>query len=193
MTKELCLAFSNKHVAKQVAKDYGGCLYEDVKDRLHHEPFAALLCTNLLDVTALLSVADVGAYRVDRRVMKARDPLTPVGPQPGAIGVFTMVANPKLGHDAADEHWRDEHAPLALSIHLAMSNYTQLSVLHRFKGPAWDGFALCGFESIEDLETRFFASKSGARLIAEDVNRFADSQASPRRVVVLETRYKAQP
>lgn len=190
MTVELCFAFSNKRAARQAAEGYGGCLYEDVKDRLHHQPFAALLCTNHPDLSMLLSVADVGAYRVDRRVMKARHPLTPVGPQPGAIGVFTMVANPKLGHDAADEHWRDEHAPLALSIHLAMSNYVQLSVLHRFKGPAWDGFALCGFESIEDLETRFFATKAGARLIAEDVNRFADTQASPRRVVVLETRYK---
>jgi hypothetical protein len=191
MTIELCFAFSDKRVARQAAEGYGGCLYEDVKDRLHYQPFAALLCTTHSDLTALLSVADVGAYRVDRRVMRVRDTLNPTGPQPGAIGVFTLVANSKLGHDAADEHWRDKHTPLALSIHKAMSNYAQLSVLHRFKGPAWDGFALCGFESIEDLETRFFASKAGARLIAEDVNRFADTQASPRRVVVLETRYKS--
>ena len=114
MTVELCFAFSSKQAARQAAEAFGGVLYEDVKDRLHHQPFAALLCTNHPDLTALLSVADVGAYRVDRRVMKARDTLIPVGPQPGAIGVFTMVANPKLGHDAADEHWRDEHAPLAL-------------------------------------------------------------------------------
>ncbi len=189
MALELCFAFSTKRTARSVAEAHGGCLYEDVKDRLQHQPFAALLCTNHPDLTALLSAADVGAYLIDRRVMKARETLNSVGPQPGAIGVFTLVANPKLGHDVADQHWRDQHTPLALSIHLAMSHYAQLSVLHRFKGPVWDGFALCGFESVEDLETRFFATKAGERLIAQDVNRFADTQASPRRVVALETRY----
>lgn len=190
MALELCFAFSNKRVARQAAEAFGGCLYEDVKDRLQHQPFAVLLCTNHPDLTALLSRADVGAYLIDRRVMKARDPLKPVGPQPGAIGVFTLIANPKLGHVAADQHWRDHHTPLALSVHLAMSNYAQLSVLHRFKGPVWDGFALCGFESLEDLQTRFFATKAGERLIAEDVNRFADTQLSPRRVIASETRYE---
>ncbi len=190
MTAEFCFAFSHKRIARQAAEAFGGCLFEDVKDRPQHEPFAALLCTNHPDLTAPLSVADVGAYRVDRRVMKARDTLNPVGQQPGAIGIFTLVANSKLGHDAADQHWRDRHTPLALSIHLAMTHYTQLSVQHRYKGPVWDGFALCGFESIEDLETRFFATEAGARLIAQDVSRFADTQASPRRVVVQETRFK---
>ena len=36
-----------------------------------------------------------------------------------------------------------------------MSHYRQLSVVHRLHGPAWDGFALCGFDSIEDLRERF--------------------------------------
>ena len=191
MTLEFCFAFSNKLAAKQAAEAYGGYLYDDVKDRTQHHPFASLLCSTNPDITSLVSVADVGAYLIDRRVMKHREVLNPVGVQPGVVGVFTLIAKAELGPVAADAHWRDQHTPLALSIHLAMSNYAQLSVLHRFKGPAWDGFALCGFESVEDLQTRFFATKAGERLIAEDVNRFADTRLSPRRVVAIETRYEA--
>jgi hypothetical protein len=68
-----------------------------------------------------------------------------------------------------------------------MSNYAQLSVLHRFSGPVWDGFALCGFESEQDLRTKFFASKEGEQIIAEDVAKFADTKLSPRRVVAKES------
>ena len=186
---EFCLAFSHKHTAKRAAEMVGGRLYEDVNDRDLHNPFAALLCTTHPDLKALLAVADVGGYLVDRRVMKSRDLVHPQGPQPGAVGVFAMVAKMDLGHEAADRHWRDRHTPLALSIHLAMSNYAQLSVLHCFAGPVWDGFALCGFESEQDLRTRFFASPEGERLIAEDVAKFADTKRSPRRVVATETRF----
>ena len=189
MALEFCLAFSHKHTAKRAAEMVGGRLYEDVNDRDLHNPFAALLCTTHPDLKALLAVADVGGYLVDRRVMKSRDLVHPQGPQPGAVGVFAMVAKMDLGHEAADRHWRDRHTPLALSIHLAMSNYAQLSVLHRFAGPVWDGFALCGFESEQDLRTGFFASPEGERLIAEDVAKFADTKRSPRRVVATETRF----
>ncbi|MBT3425428.1 MAG: EthD domain-containing protein [Gammaproteobacteria bacterium] len=189
MALEFCLAFSNKDTAKHTAEMVGGRLYEDVNDRDLHNPFAALLCTTHPDLSALLSAADVGAYLIDRREMKTRDLVQPQGPQPGAVGVFTLVANTDMGHDAADRHWRDGHTPLALSIHLAMSNYAQLSVLHCFAGPLWDGFALCGFESEQDLRTRFFASREGEKIIAEDVAKFADTKLSPRRVVAVETRF----
>ena len=189
MALEFCFAFSDKETATAAAETYGGTLLSDVKDRDVPNPFAALLCTMNPDSIPLLTAAEVGAYLVDRRVIKHRAALNAVGSQPGAVGVFALVAKSELGHQAADRHWRDRHAPLALSIHLAMSNYAQLSVLHRFKGPVWDGFALCGFESVEDLQTRFFATKAGEQLIAEDVRKFADTKRSPRRIVACETRY----
>ena len=187
MALEFCIAFSNKETAENAAEIYGGRLYEDVNDRDLHIPFAALLCTTNPNLDSLLTASDVGGYLVDRRVMKTRNLINPLGPQPGVVGVFTLVANAKLGHEAADRHWRDGHTPLALSIHLAMSNYAQLSVLHRFSGPVWDGFALCGFESEQDLRTKFFASKEGEQIIAEDVAKFADTKLSPRRVVAKES------
>jgi uncharacterized protein (TIGR02118 family) len=100
-----------------------------------------------------------------------------------------MVRHPDLTHRQADRHWRDVHAPLALEHHRAMSHYRQLSVVHRLHGPAWDGFALCGFDSLEDLEERFFATPEGRVAIREDVARFADVARSPRRVIVVEERY----
>ena len=100
-----------------------------------------------------------------------------------------MVHHPDLSHRMADAHWRDRHAPLALEHHPAMSYYTQLSVVHRIHGPEWDGFALCAFASIEDLRQRFFGSPEGRVAIRDDVAKFADTSASPRRLIATETAY----
>ena len=94
-----------------------------------------------------------------------------------------------MGHERADQHWRDNHAPLALKVHIAMSHYNQLSIVHRFTGPEWDGFALCGFDTIEDLRERFFATKEGEAAINKDVARFSDHKKSPRRIIAVETRF----
>ena len=104
MALEFCLAFSNKETAENAAENYGGRLYEDVNDRDLHIPFAALLCTTNPNLNSLLTASDVGGYLVDRRVMKTRDLLNPLGPQPGVVGVFSLVANASMGHDAADRH-----------------------------------------------------------------------------------------
>jgi hypothetical protein len=72
-----------------------------------------------------------------------------------------------------------------------MSHYTQLSVVHRLHGPEWDGFALCGFDSMDDLRERFFDGPQGRIAIREDVARFADTRSSPRRLIVAEESYLA--
>ena len=64
-----------------------------------------------------------------------------------------------------------------------MTHYYQLSIVHRFAGPQWNGFALCCFKTESDLRLHFFNSKDGERRIAEDVRKFADTRRSPRRVV----------
>ena len=64
-----------------------------------------------------------------------------------------------------------------------MSHYTQLSVVHTIDGFPYDGFALCGFENLEDCKTRFFAGPEGQQIIRDDVASFADTRTSPRRLL----------
>ena len=95
--------------------------------------------------------------------------------------------HPELTHLEADRHWRDRHAPLALRHHVAMTRYTQLSVVHRIHGPTWDGFALCGFDTLRDLRERFFSGSEGRVAIRRDIATFADTERSPRRLIAIET------
>ena len=185
----LVAACQNVPVARQLASESGGILLVDGRadggEAIRGLPFVALACVTTDNLTRVGKLADVGLYLVCRRVIKTR-PAPAVGRQTGVVGVFTMIANPSLGHEAADAYWRDQHAPLALSIHKAMDSYVQLSVVHRFHGPAWDGFALCGFPSLTDLKEHFYDTEEGRRAIAVDTRVFADVDRSPRRVIMNE-------
>ena len=88
-----------------------------------------------------------------------------------------------------DSHWRDVHGPLALEHHKYMSHYTQLSVVGNLTGLVLDGFALCGFESLDDLRNRFYSGPESPEIIAADVRRFADLKNSPARLIAKEFRY----
>ena len=57
------------------------------------------------------------------------------------------------------------HAPLALKHHAYMSQYSQLSVVTTLRGTPFDGFALCGFESLGDLKERFFSEPDSREVI----------------------------
>ena len=186
---ELIGAFSDRERAKQIAQEVAGTLLCDERADTSHLPFSALVAGATDDLPGLLSAADVGVYLVCRRVVKEKIRDVTTGQMSGVIGLFTMVAHPDMGHERADQHWRDNHAPLALEIHTAMSNYNQLSIVHRFNGPQWDGFALCGFDTLDDLRTRFFNSKEGEVAIAKDVAKFSDARKSPRRLIATETRF----
>ena len=191
MTKTLELAAVGNDVvqARAVAAALGGIVFVDERDEAHDLPFRALVVAVTEDPEALLPAASVGAYVVCRRTIKPRRLAAPGLRLTGVIGLFPMVRHPALDHRDADRHWRDVHAPLALEHHAAMSHYTQLSVVHRLHGPEWDGFALCGFDSMEDLRERFFAGPESRIAIREDVARFADPSRSPRRLIVVEERY----
>jgi len=54
---------------------------------------------------------------------------------------------------------------------------------------ALDGFALCGFETIEDLRERFYSRPDGPEVIAADVKNFADLKNSPGRLIATEQRF----
>ena len=64
-----------------------------------------------------------------------------------------------------------------------MTHYYQLTVVHKFFGEPWNGFAFCCFATEDDLRDRFYDSAQGKRRVAQDVVKFADTKNSPRRVV----------
>jgi uncharacterized protein (TIGR02118 family) len=192
MTLELVAAGNDVAAARAAARSLRGTALVDERDGEAELPFRALVTAVTDDLETLLGAADVGAWVVCRRVMKPRREAapSPAGPPlPGVIGLYPMVRHPSIDHTAADRYWRDRHAPLALRHHVGMSHYTQLSIVHRLHGPEWDGFALCGFDSLEDLRERFFDGPEGRIAIREDVARFADSARSPRRLIVVEEKY----
>ena len=104
----------------------------------------------------------------------------------GAVAQVFQARRNADRHEQADQHWRDVHAPLALTVHKAMTNYTQLSILHCFTGPEWNGFALCGFDTESDLRDHFFDSPEGKEAIRNDIAKFANTRKSPRRIIAKE-------
>jgi len=193
-TLELVAVGTDVARARAAARSLRGTAFVDERPEAAGLPFRALVSAVTDDADALLAAADVGAYVVCRRVMKSRAAAGGTGSQLGrsllgVIGLYPMVRHPTLGHGEADRYWRDRHAPLALRHHVGMSHYTQLSIVHRLHGPEWDGFALCGFDSLDDLRDRFFDGPEGRVAIREDVARFADGSRSPRRLIVVEEPY----
>jgi uncharacterized protein (TIGR02118 family) len=192
---ELVAAGTDVARLRAAARSLRGAALIDERADAAGLPFRGLVTAISDDLDVLLAAADVGAYVVCRRVMKPRR--SAAGAQrpaattlPGVIALYPMVRHPTLTHTDADRYWRDRHAPLALRHHVGMSHYTQLSVVHRIHGPEWDGFALCGFDSLEDLRERFFDGPEGRVAIRDDVARFADPASSPRRLIVVEEPYE---
>jgi len=177
---ELAVASTDVDAARGLAEGLGGTLYADERDT-RGLPFRALATVVTDDVDAVTPMADFGLYLVCRRVVK-----------PGSsdvLGLFPLVRHSGLTHREADAHWRDVHAPLALKHHAFMTHYVQLSVLRTLAGTPLDGFALCGFASLEDLRERFFSEPDSRDVINEDVAKFANLKGSPRRLIVREQRY----
>ena len=168
-------ACSDIDQAQALAQQMQGTMYADHREDTSALPFAALVTGVTDDPELLEAQADTGLYVICERTIK-----------PGraqVFGLFPMVANPTLTHVQADAHWRDTHAPLALHHHAYMTEYLQLSVVRTVSGQAYDGFALCGFDNVEDLRERFFSEPDSRSVIAEDVASFADPGQTPRRLV----------
>ena len=154
----------------------GGTFYADPRENWQHLPFRALATVVSDDYAELEQIADVGLYVVCRRTIKEGEAQS--------IGMFPMVRHPDLEHAESDAHWRDKHAPLALEHHCHMTHYTQLSTTNTLKGEVYDGFALCGFSSEDDLRQRFFTTPESVKIIHDDVKTFANPKASPARLIV---------
>jgi uncharacterized protein (TIGR02118 family) len=183
-TLKIAALFSDKAEAGKVAESNQSLMFEASADTTEHLPFAALVLGTSASLMDLKQQSDVNLYLVNERAI-LNQPLSILGQDmlPVSVGIFPMVANPDIGPEAADKHWHEQHAPLALEVHTAMTHYYQLSVMHRFSGEKWNGLALCCFASEDDLRSKFYSSAEGKQRIAEDVAKFADTKRSPRRVV----------
>ncbi len=127
---------------------------------------------------------DVRLYLVNERAL-LNEPLSALHRDmlPASVSTFPMVANTGIGAETADRHWREQHAPIALEAHTAMTHYYQLAVIHRFSGADWNSRALCCFATEDDMRNKFYNSSEDKRRVAQDIAKFADSKNSPRRVV----------
>jgi hypothetical protein len=175
MLLELAIASSDPSAARSLARSLGGTLYVDERASAA-VPFRALATVVTDDLGAAAAAADYGLYLVARRTVKPGDA--------EVLSLAPVLRQRALTHAQADAHWRDVHGPLALRHHAHMTHYTQLSVLHTFCGTALDGFALCGFASIDDLRERFFSEPDSREIMGADIRKFADSKGSPHPLIV---------
>jgi len=159
----------------------GGIAYVNHPTESEKRPFSAMVRVGTDDIEAVRSVSDAGLYVCFSRVIK---PLVGDAPADRSIATFGLVRNPAMTHRECDDHWRDKHGPLALKMHLAMCDYTQLSVVHTLGGDELDGIAMCAFATREDLSKRFFNDDDAKTAIIADVATFAHPSASPPRVVL---------
>ena len=178
---------SHGTAAVDVARAAGGTAFVAVEGQ--RDPvFTSMVIAS--DRAAVEDVADIGLYEVTvRRMRHQRRSWPPDTVSPGVTAAYPMVRNPGLDHAAADAHWRDVHAPLALRHHPGMWHYHQVSIDEVVAGPVYDGIALCAFASAQDLAERFFGDDDDRAVIAADVARFSDLVNSPRRVRLLEWRF----
>ena len=183
-TLKIAAVFADKAEAEKVAKLGQSLMFGASADTTEHLPFAALVLGTSASLMDLKQQKDVGLYLVNERAV-LNQPLSILNQDmlPASVGIFPMVANAEIGAKAADRHWREQHAPIALEVHTAMTHYYQLAVMHRFSGADWNGLALCCFANEDDLRDKFYNSSEGKRRVAEDVAKFADTKNSPRRVV----------
>ena len=176
-TLEFAILTNDSERAVEFAKPLGGQAYVETRSGRDDLPFQALATVVSDDLEEAKHVADVGLYIVCRRIIK-----------PGAarvFGLFGLVHHPDKTHAEADAHWRDVHAPLALEHHAHMTLYIQLSVVQTISGMPIDGFALCGFDSTTDLRERFYTAPPSRAIIISDVQTFADTNKSPRRLIAV--------
>ena len=166
-----------------LATRLGGIAYVNHPDESDKRPYSGLLRVSTDDIESVAAVSDFSLMVGYSRVIK------PVPPEPSpdrVIGAFGLVRNPALTHRAADDHWREVHAPLALTNHAAMCDYTQLSAVANLTGAPLDGVALCSFDSRDDLRAKFFNDDEARAIIEDDVAKFAHPAGSPRRVVLTQ-------
>lgn len=172
---------SDSAAAAELATRLGGMAYANHPTERDSRPYSSMIRVATDDVEAVRSVSDVGMYVCFSRVIKA-----PVAEPTDerSIATFGLVRNKAMTHRECDDHWRDNHGPLALQMHLAMCDYSQLAVVQTIHGQELDGIAMCAFSTRSDLSTKFFNDDDAKAAIIKDVSIFSDAAGSPPRVVL---------
>ena len=94
----LVAVFHDAEKARHLANEINGTLLCDGRQSTTNLPFSSLVLGASDDLAAFLQAAELGAYLVYRRVIKARvKPATDTAGE--AIGIFAMVAHPDMGHE----------------------------------------------------------------------------------------------
>jgi len=164
-----------------LATRLGGSAYRNHQTEKPERPYSAMVRVATDDIEAVRAVSDIGLYVGFSRQIKA--PSAPPTSE-RSIATFGLVRNPDMTHRQCDDHWRDNHGPLALRMHLAMCDYTQLAVVETLHGQQLDGIAMCAFPTRQDLSTKFFNDDQAKAAITADVMTFSHPSASPPRVVL---------
>lgn len=172
---------SDADAAASVVERLGGMAYRNHPTERDTRPYSSMIRVATDDVEAVRAVSDVGMYVCFSRVIKAPT-VEPTNER--SIATFGLVRNPAMTHRQCDDHWRDNHGPLALQMHLAMCDYSQLAVVQTVHGQELDGVAMCAFSNRSDLSEKFFNDDDAKRAIIKDVSLFSDAAASPPRVVL---------
>ena len=172
---------SNPDAAVAVAERMGGIAYRSHASEGDDAYYSAMVRVATDDIEAVQAVSDIGLYVCFSRQIKA--PVeAPTSER--SIATFGLVRNPAMTHRQCDDHWRDTHGPLALEMHSAMCDYSQLAVVDTLHGQPLDGIAMCAFSNRQDLSTKFFNDDDAKRAIIADVSTFSDAAGSPPRVVL---------
>jgi len=171
--------------AAALADRHDGMSYVNHPSERDSRPYSAMLRVVTDDVESVRAASDVGLYVCFSRVIKEPDS-APTSER--SIATFGLVRNPAMTHRECDDHWRDNHGPLALQMHRAMCDYSQLAVIETLHGQPLDGIAMCAFSTREDLREKFFNDDDAKKAIIADVSVFSDAKASPPRIVLQQTR-----
>ena len=175
---------SDVAAATALVERLGGKAYVNHPSESDRRPYSAMVRVVTDDVEAVRAVSDVALFVCFSRVIKAPT-VEPTAER--SIATFGLVRNPAMTHRECDDYWRDNHGPLALEMHLAMCDYSQLAVIETLHGQPLDGIAMCAFSTRADLSTKFFNDDEAKAAIIADVVKFSDAKASPARVVLQQT------
>jgi uncharacterized protein (TIGR02118 family) len=117
------------------------------------------------------------AYVTREHVQKGPVTTAPLGTRSPGVKIVGLVRRPDgMSHEAFVEHWLERHVPLALRHHPGLHKYVTNVVETRLgDAPEWDGIAELHFPSLEAMQTQFFDSPEGERIIRNDIPRFIGS------------------
>ena len=129
-TLKIAAVFADIAEAEKVAKLSQSLMFEASSDTTEHLPFAALVLGTSACLMDLKQQKDVGLYPVNERAV-LNQPLSILNQDmlPASVGIFPMVANAEIGAEAADRHWREQHAPIALEVHTTMTHYHDITIV----------------------------------------------------------------